>query len=233
MDIKTYSQWHNEEFVNDLNSKVKSICITHGLSEQEVKDKPISELSSLYLEGLEMLNAKANPFFAVKYKGEELYFSMPTEGTIGEVADVESKMGSDKPWKVLSVFFRPVESDVSMKPWVESAGLEVKEISSFMTEYKKYKVKRYDTDDESLKKYQEDDYWDDFPAALYNSILDFTVGIGTNYSLAAQTYSEKNQLLDRENLSQLVGNLAILGDGIRSYSTWQKVTFSTSTETAA
>ena len=233
INIKTYYDWHNSDFENDYRDKVKSIALTHGITEEEVKNKPITELGKLYLEGIEALTATAPPVFAIKYKGEELYFSMPIEGTIGEVADIETKLASPKPYQILSVFFRPCEVDKTKKGWVESCGHEVKEIKNFSAEYSSYKVKRYDTKDESLSKYQDPDYWNDFPAPIYNSMLDFIAGIGTSFSLATTTYSTKEQLLDREKLSNLVGHLTILGDGIRSYSTWQKVTFSKSTETAA
>ena len=233
INIKTYYDWHQSDLKNDIGSKVKTISMAKGMTEEEVKSLPLSELGKMYVESITSFTDKSNPVFAVKYKGEELYFSMPTEGSIGEVADIETKLGSNKPWKILSVFFRPCEVDKTQKPWVDSQGVKVKEIGSFNEDYSKYRVLKYDIKDERYEKYQEEGYWDDFPASIYNATLDFIAGIGTSYLLATKTYSRNEEPLDREQLSQLVAHLAILGDGIRSYSTWRKVTFSKSMEMIA
>ena len=229
--IKTSIDWHSVEWKNDVYSKVLSISMVSGKSIEEVRDIPIHELAELYVESIEKLQESTLPIFAIKYKGYDLYFSAPHLATIGEVADIEAFLASEQPYEILKVLFRPVDKDATGVEWTKlNEDISVKYINDFEKNYASYTVKKYNVDKIKGSELSTLEFWEDFPASIYHSVVDFIAGVGIASLIHFDNYSLE---LDKETMTKLMESLTMAGDGFRRWSVWQKVTFSESQETEA
>ena len=227
--ISTWIEWQTIEWKNSIYDKVLSISMVSGKPLEDVRNIPLTELGKLYVDSIEKLNQSFGAVFAVKYKDKELYFSAPHLATIGEVADIEAMLASDKPYEILKVLMRPVKYDNTGIEWTKvSDDISVKYISNFEDNYSKYECKKYDINKIKKSQLGDVDFWKDFPASIYSSIVDFIAGVGLTSLTHIRAYSND---LQEENLKQMMKNLQLGGAGFRSLSVWRKVTFSESQET--
>ena len=229
VSISKWIEWQTIEWKNDLYSKILSISIVSGKDISEIRTLPVGFLAQLYEESINMMRETHRPVFAIKYKGEELYFGAPHLATIGEVADIEFMMASDKPYEVLKVLFREVDYDNTGIEWEKiSDDISVKYITNFEENYSKYSVKKYDVEEIKKTKLGDVDFWSDFPAPIYQSCLGFIAGIGISSLINFNHYSKE---LNQDEMKSLMATLDQVGDGFLSLSVLQKVTFSQSQET--
>ena len=227
--ISTWIEWQSIEWKNDVYSKILSISMVSGKPLDEVRNVPINELADLYVKSIEKLTEGSNPIFAIKYKGQELYFSAPHLATIGEVADIEAFLASEQPYEILKVLFRPVKNDSTGVEWTKlNDDISVKYITSFEENYASYTVKKYNIDKIKGTKFNTIEFWADFPSSVYSSVVDFIAGVGISSLIHFENYSKE---LEPEKMKELIARLTMAGAGFRAWSVWQKVTFSESQET--
>ena len=227
--ISTWIGWQEIEWKNDIYSKVLSISMVSGKPLEEVRDLPFDKLGQLYVDSIEKLNESFGSVFAVKYKGQELYFSAPHLATIGEVADIEAMLSSDKPYEILKVLMRPVKYDKTGIEWTKvTEDISVKYITNFEDNYARYECKKYDINKVKKSVLGDIGFWEEFPASIYSSIVDFIAGVGISSLIHLQDYSRE---LSKEGMQSLMEKLQLAGVGFRRWSVWQRVTFSESQET--
>ena len=227
--IETWIQWQTIEWKNDIYSKVLSISMVSGKPLEEVRELPLPSLGELYVESIEKLNESFGSVFAVKFKGQELYFSAPHLATIGEVADIEAMLSSDKPYEILKVLMRPVKYDNTGIEWTKiTDDISVKYTTNFEDNYSKYECKKYDINKIKQSKLGTVEFWKDFPASIYSSMVDFIAGVGISSLIHLQDYTRE---LSKEGMQSLMEKLQLAGVGFRRWSVWQRVTFSESQET--
>ena len=141
-----------------------------------------------------MVKESSRPSFAIRYKGEELYFSAPHLGTIGEYTDIEQMLKSKQPYEVLKILFRPVKWDRTGVEWTKvSDDVSVKYITNFAAHYENYEVEKYDADRVKKSKFGQADWWDDFPSNIYAGIVDFIAGIGMSSLMHFNLYSQNTE----------------------------------------
>ncbi len=174
---------------NDIHYKIFVAATTLKKSTEEIKSLPISILPQLYNDCVDLYTKKSEPVQAIRKDGKTVVLSLAFKKTVGEFADLETKIQSGVPKEICTVLFQEFDGELE-GDWVEiEGGIEVMYVNDDMNSLASTKLKKYDSNNNIGS-----DFYSSIPFSVYQSTINFIAGIGMSYSIISKNYSADPQL---------------------------------------